>query len=49
VRLTVVPHDGKVILRLSDSGGGIPEQALPQIFERFYRLDAARTIDAGGA
>lgn len=49
VRLTVAPHDGKVILRLSDSGSGIPEQALPHIFERFYRVDAARTIDAGGA
>jgi len=49
VRLSVVPQDDKVILRLTDSGSGIPEPALPHIFERFYRVDATRAIDAGGA
>ena len=49
VRLAVAPHDGKVVLRLSDTGCGIPEPALAHIFERFYRADAALAMDSGGA
>ncbi|MBW4574665.1 MAG: HAMP domain-containing histidine kinase [Aphanothece sp. CMT-3BRIN-NPC111] len=33
---------------VSDTGIGIPESALPHIFDRFYRVDPARTHDKGG-
>ena len=37
------------ILRVSDTGIGIPESSLPYIFDRFYRVDQARTREEGGS
>jgi two-component system, OmpR family, sensor histidine kinase BaeS len=37
-----------VTLSISDSGPGIPKEALPHIGERFYRTDFARTRKYGG-
>ncbi len=49
IRLAVLPHDGRVTVEVSDTGSGIPAADLPHIFERFYRVDKARTRDSSGS
>jgi two-component system, OmpR family, sensor kinase len=50
VRITLAAgQDGTSVLRVADTGIGIPADALPRVFEPFFRADPARSRAAGGA
>jgi two-component system sensor histidine kinase BaeS len=49
IRLSAGAEAGAVLMAVEDSGPGIPPGQLERIFERFYRLDEARTRAEGGS
>jgi len=48
IRIYSQDKEGEIKIVIEDSGIGIPEKDIPRIFERFYRVDKARSRELGG-
>jgi signal transduction histidine kinase len=45
--VSLTPKNEEIVVQISDTGCGIPEDELPHIFNRFYQLDRSRKSEAG--
>lgn len=48
VTLSAFSREDKVVIKVQDTGIGIPQEDIPRLFERFYRVDKARSRERGG-
>ncbi|MBS4027901.1 MAG: HAMP domain-containing protein [Ignavibacteriales bacterium] len=49
IRLALQRNDGIALVKVEDSGIGISQEEIPKIFNRFYRIDKARSREMGGS
>ncbi len=49
IKVRTAPEDGGAAIYVSDNGIGIPKDDIPHLFERFYRVDKARSRESGGS
>ncbi len=49
ISLNLKKADAKIVLAISDTGGGIPTEDVPHIFDRFYRVDKSHSSATGGS
>jgi signal transduction histidine kinase len=49
VSISLIREEDSILLTVDDTGIGVPESDLPYIFDRFYRVDKARSREAGGS
>lgn len=47
ITIAVAIETGSLLVRVTDTGTGIPEEELPRIFDRFHTLDKQRSVNAG--
>jgi two-component system heavy metal sensor histidine kinase CusS len=48
VTLSASAADAEILIEVSDTGAGIPAEALPRVFDRFFRVDPSRSKTSGG-
>ncbi|MEX1136635.1 MAG: HAMP domain-containing sensor histidine kinase [Balneolales bacterium] len=49
VNVTCEQENGTILIKVTDTGPGIPDHHLPRLFDRFYRMDKARSRGQGGS
>lgn len=48
VKISAVQKENHIEIKVEDEGCGIPQESIPRLFERFYRVDKSRSRDEGG-
>ena len=47
ISVELTPKEKNISVQISDTGSGIPEEELPHIFDRFYKVERTRGLESG--